>query len=68
MPRPISYLTDWRMLKTRELLELTKTPINRICKQVGYLSEAAFNRAFKRRFGDNPGAARQLSRRPGGGF
>lgn len=59
---PIGYLTDWRMLKARELLEETGEPIDAICARVGYQSEAAFNRAFKRRYGRGPGALRRAAR------
>jgi AraC-like DNA-binding protein len=56
---PMRYANDWRMLKARELLEASGAPIARICEQVGYLSEAAFNRAFKAKFGQTPGAIRR---------
>lgn len=59
---PMSYLADWRMLKARDLLETTGEPIGHICEQVGYFSEAAFSRTFKRRFGRNPGAVRRAAR------
>ncbi len=32
---------------------------NAIAKQIGYISEPAFNRAFKRQFKQNPGAMRK---------
>ena len=59
---PMGYVTDWRMLKARELLERTAEPLERISAQVGYRSDAAFNRAFKRKFDTTPGAARRAVR------
>ena len=32
---------------------------NAIAKQIGYVSEPAFNRAFKRQFKQNPGVMRR---------
>lgn len=56
---PMDYLTRWRMEKARELLNNRKLSIIDIAEQVGYLSEAAFSRAFKRRFRQTPGALRR---------
>ena len=50
------------MLKARELLERTAESLERISAQVGYRSDAAFNRAFKRKFDTTPGAARRAAR------
>ncbi|HVY22529.1 MAG TPA: AraC family transcriptional regulator [Steroidobacteraceae bacterium] len=58
---PMQYLTRWRLaLAARELRE-TRTPIIRLAAQVGYESESAFNRAFKREFGMPPAAWRRMS-------
>jgi AraC-like DNA-binding protein len=58
---PMQYLTRWRLaLAARELRE-TRMPIIRLAAQVGYESEAAFNRAFKREFGMPPAAWRKMS-------
>ena len=47
---PMQYLTRWRLaLAARELRE-GRDSIARIAERVGYESEAAFNRAFKREF------------------
>jgi len=56
---PMDYITDWRMEKALDLLKSTKLPLNAICEQVGYTSEAAFSKAFKRHFNQNPGAMRK---------
>lgn len=56
---PIEYTTNWRMQKAYEMLKDTKLPLGAIAKQVGYISEPAFSRAFKRQFKQNPGAMRR---------
>lgn len=59
---PMQYLTRWRLaLAARELREGNEA-IVRIADQVGYESEAAFNRAFKREFGMPPATWRRHSR------
>ncbi len=51
---PLLYLARWRMqLAARKLLTTNATVIE-IAANVGYQSEAAFNRAFKREFGTPP--------------
>ncbi len=55
---PMRYITHWRMQKAHELLETTNLTLAIIAEEVGYQSEAAFNRAFKREFGLTPGKAR----------
>lgn len=58
---PMQYLTRWRLaLAARELRE-SRDSILRIAEQVGYDSEAAFNRAFKREFGMPPATWRRHS-------
>jgi len=57
---PMEYITNWRMQKARELLANARLPLIDIAERVGYSSEAAFNRAFKRRFKQNPGAMRRI--------
>jgi AraC-like DNA-binding protein len=60
---PIRYLTEWRMHIAEELLATTSTGIAAIARRVGYDSEEAFSRAFKRRQGVSPSAWR-AARRP----
>lgn len=58
---PMQYLTRWRLaLAARELRESSDSLL-RIAEQVGYDSEAAFNRAFKREFGMPPATWRRHS-------
>ena len=56
---PATYLMEWRMLKARRLLLQTDLTTADIVSRVGYGSDAAFLRAFKRRFGETPGKLRR---------
>lgn len=58
---PMDYLTRWRMLKAQELLRTSDQPLLDIAERVGYKSEAAFSRAFKRQFEQSPGTFRRLA-------
>jgi len=51
---PIRYLTEWRMHLAEELLATTDTGVAVIARRVGYDSEEAFSRAFKRARGLSP--------------
>jgi AraC-like DNA-binding protein len=51
---PIRYLTEWRMHLAAELLTTTDITIVTIARRVGYDSEEAFSRAFKRARGLSP--------------
>jgi AraC-like DNA-binding protein len=51
---PIKYLTQWRLGLAREKLRSGRGSIAQIAHAVGYDSEVAFNRAFKREFGQPP--------------
>ena len=51
---PIRYLTEWRMHLAEELLATTDLGVARIARRVGYDSEEAFSRAFKRGHGLSP--------------
>lgn len=51
---PIRYLTGWRMHVAEELLRTTTLGISSIAHRVGYESEEAFSRAFKRGHGEAP--------------
>jgi AraC-like DNA-binding protein len=55
---PIAYLTRWRLQLAARSLEKTSRGVAEIASDVGYESEAAFNRAFKREFGQPPGRYR----------
>jgi AraC-like DNA-binding protein len=51
---PLTYLAHWRMQLAARYLETTRDSVTEIATKVGYQSEAAFNRAFKREFGLPP--------------
>lgn len=55
---PIEYLTGWRIQLACERLRSSAETITRIAEAVGYDSEAAFSRAFRREIGLSPGAWR----------
>jgi transcriptional regulator GlxA family with amidase domain len=59
---PIAYLTNWRMQLAAEALRTTSRSVVQIASDVGYDSEAAFNRAFKRRFEAPPARYRKAAR------
>jgi len=56
---PMDYLTKWRMQRARDLLANSELSLGAISKRVGYTSEPAFNRAFKKQFKETPGYMRR---------
>jgi AraC-like DNA-binding protein len=62
---PMQYLTQWRMLLAANLLSRSSVPLARIAEDVGYKTDTAFSRAFRREFGAPPAAwRRRQSTRP----
>jgi AraC-like DNA-binding protein len=59
---PMQYLTGWRMQLGAGLLRSSDTKVATIAQEVGYDSEAAFSRAFKRSVGQPPAAWRRKQR------
>jgi AraC-like DNA-binding protein len=59
---PIAYLTHWRLQLGAQLLSSTSYSVAQIASEVGYESEPAFNRAFKRAFGLPPARYRVNTR------
>ena len=59
---PMSYLTRWRLQLGAQMLASTSYSVAQIASEVGYESEAAFNRAFKREFETPPARFRGQSR------
>ena len=51
---PIRYLTEWRMHMAEDLLASADITVYDIAHRVGYVSEEAFSRAFKRERGMSP--------------
>jgi AraC-like DNA-binding protein len=56
---PMRYLTNWRMQVAASKLRDTHQNIAQIAFDVGYESEAAFTRAFRREMGQPPAAWRR---------
>jgi AraC-like DNA-binding protein len=61
---PMAYLGQWRLKLAAEMLQSTAKSVAEIAMSVGYSSEAAFNRAFKREFGSPPSRFRKLNAAP----
>jgi len=59
---PMTYLSRWRLQLGARLLTSTSYSVARISGDVGYESEPAFNRAFKREFGTPPARFRIQSK------
>jgi AraC-like DNA-binding protein len=56
---PIVYLTRWRMLQATKLLREPRAGVADVAGKVGYTSEAAFAKAFKRTLKRTPGQVRR---------
>lgn len=59
---PMTYLTGWRLQLGARALTSTTRSVAEIASEVGYESEAAFNRAFKRHFHSPPARYRTANR------
>jgi len=59
---PMAYLTHWRLQLGAQMLASTSYSVSQIASEVGYESEAAFNRAFKREFAVPPARFRSQRR------
>jgi AraC-like DNA-binding protein len=56
---PLTYLTRWRLWHASRLLAEENLSVGETALRVGYESEAAFSKAFKRHFGQPPLAYRR---------
>jgi AraC-like DNA-binding protein len=56
---PMQYLTQWRMMLAANLLCRSNVPLARVAEDVGYQTDTAFSRAFRREFGAPPAAWRR---------
>ena len=56
---PMRYLANWRMQLAKQMMREGARNIQEVATRVGYDSEAAFNRAFKRATGSPPAAWRK---------
>ncbi|AFT98503.1 AraC family transcriptional regulator [Nocardia brasiliensis] len=61
---PLAYVTRWRMLTAARLLRETNGSLGAIARKVGYTSEFAFAKAFKREYGLAPGRYRTAADKP----
>ena len=60
---PMQYLTQWRLQLAAERLVRGSAKVAAVGAGVGYESEAAFSRAFKRETGLSPAAWRRARQR-----
>jgi AraC-like DNA-binding protein len=56
---PMHYLTRWRMIVAAGVMRNGEASLARVAEGVGYESQEAFSRAFKREYGVSPGQWRQ---------
>jgi AraC-like DNA-binding protein len=58
---PLAYLARWRLHLAARILRTSKKSVLEVAMDVGYQSESAFNRAFRREHGLPPGQYRKAS-------
>ncbi len=63
---PVQYVTRWRMQVAHAALRDDGATVAELADRLGYRSEAAFARAFKRLIGVSPGAVKRTPTRPRG--
>jgi AraC-like DNA-binding protein len=56
---PMQYLTQWRMVLAANMLRHSNAQLTHIAQDVGYQTDTAFIRAFRREFGAPPAAWRR---------
>lgn len=56
----LKYLTNYRLLKAKFLIENTDYSIGEIAKAIGYENSLSFSRAYKRIYGNSPGNYRHI--------
>jgi AraC-like DNA-binding protein len=56
---PMQYLTQWRMMLAANMLCASRAPLARIAHEVGYQTDTAFIRAFRREYGVPPATWRR---------
>ena len=59
------YVLRWQMQTALGWLKENHLPVSEVANRLGYESDAAFSRAFKRATGLTPGAARRVAKSPG---
>lgn len=58
---PLKYLATWRMRKAQQMIHDGRATVKEVGMRVGYASEAAFSRAFKRWAGVPPNMYRTVA-------
>ncbi|WP_322751045.1 MULTISPECIES: AraC family transcriptional regulator [unclassified Frankia] len=58
---PLTYLTRWRLTTAARILRQQDVPLSAVAHRVGYTSEFAFAKAFKREYGLPPGNYRRVT-------
>lgn len=56
---PMRYLAEWRMQEASDMLRNTDAPMATVAEDVGYGSEMAFRKAFRKITGETPGKVRR---------
>jgi AraC-like DNA-binding protein len=59
---PMQYLTTWRMHLAEDMLKERRSSVAQIAERLGYQTETAFRRAFRRVRGVGPGDVRRRAR------
>lgn len=59
---PMRYLARWRVQLAADLLASSQLRVSQVAHRVGYASEAAFSRAFRRHFGRAPATHRDADK------
>lgn len=59
---PLGYITHWRMQLARQQLENSNESLIEIAEKIGYRSESAFSRVFKKHYDKAPATYRQEAR------
>jgi len=61
---PMRYVSELRLSRASVELGTGRLPLREVGRRAGYVSEAAFAKAFKRRYGISPGAYRRSADAP----
>ncbi len=56
---PMSYISDWRIMKAHSLVKYTATPFEHIADATGFASARTLSRAFQRHYGCTPSELRR---------
>jgi AraC-like DNA-binding protein len=56
---PMKYLYEWRMMQAKQKIEGTQKSLSLVAEEVGYQSDSAFQKAFKRFFNFTPASLRK---------